>query len=363
MTPAAASSPACNDHAADTDPVIEAGWGTSASAIPSPAAGKAVQAGGVYAAGRGGGLQAPRRKAAAPSAGAGRQRASSGQGYAYGLLGVAIFSLTLPMTRVAVAEMDAVLVALGRALLAALPAAALLWLTGSRLPAPALWPGIALAAVGVVAGWPLASTLAMQTVPASHGAVVNGLLPLATAAFAAWRSGERAPLAFWAWAAAGAALVMAFALREGHGQLQAGDLWLLAAVVLGGLGYSEGARVARTLGGWRTICWVLVASAPLLVLPTAWLALQVERPPSVPALGAFAYLAGFSMFLGFFAWYRGLAAGGIARVGQVQLLQPFLTVAAAALLFGEPVSAATFIFAAAVIAVIAAGRRAAGRQP
>jgi len=285
------------------------------------------------------------------------------EGYAYGLLGVAIFSLTLPMTRTAVAELDPYLITLGRALLAAVPAAALLWLTRSRAPRGAEWPGIALAALGVVLGWPLTSTLAMQTAPASHGAVVGGLLPLSTAAFAAWRSRERLPAAFWAWATAGAALIAAFALREGHGQLQTADLWLLASVVLGGLGYSEGARVARTLEGWRTICWILVASAPLLVLPTAWLALQVPRLPSAAALGAFAYLAAFSMFLGFFAWYRGLAAGGIARVGQVQLLQPFLTVLAAALLFGERVPASTFVFAAAVIAVIAAGRRAAARQP
>lgn len=290
-------------------------------------------------------------------------RAPAGRGYLWGLLGVAIFSLTLPMTRIAVAELDPLLVALGRAFVAALPAAALLGLTRSRLPRPAEWRGIALAALGVVIGWPLLSTLAMQSAPAAHGAVVNGLLPLATAAFAAWRSGERPPAAFWAWAVAGTALVTAFALHEGHGRLQPADWWLLASVVLGGLGYNEGARVARTLGGWRTICWILVASAPFLALPAAWLAWQLDGMPSSAALGAFAYLALFSMFLGFFAWYRGLAAGGIARVGQVQLLQPFMTVAAAALLFGETVPPSTFAFAAAVIAVIAAGRRAARRQP
>jgi len=279
------------------------------------------------------------------------------EGYGYGLVGVLVFSLTLPMTRVAVAELSPLLVGLGRALAAALPAILLLALTRSRRPNRAEWPGVVLAAVGIVAGWPVASTLAMQTVPSSHGAVVNGLLPLCTAAFAAWRSHERLPRAFWLWAVAGAALVVAYSLRQGHGAPQPGDLWLLLAVVLGGMGYAEGARAARTLGGWRTICWALAISAPALALPVGWLAADAPAP-SGAAWAASAYLAFGSMFLGFFAWYRGLAVGGIARVGQVQLLQPFLTVLAAALLFGEPAQADTFAFAIAVIAVIAGGRRA-----
>jgi len=153
-----------------------------------------------------------------------------------------------------------------------------------------------------------------------------------------------------------------YSLRQGHGAPQPGDLWLLLAVVLGGMGYAEGARTARTLGGWRTICWALTISAPVLALPVGWLAAGAEAPGGAAAT-AFAYLAFGSMFLGFFAWYRGLAMGGIARVGQVQLLQPFLTVLAAALLFGEPVQADTFAFALAVIAVIAGGRRALAGSP
>jgi drug/metabolite transporter (DMT)-like permease len=129
-------------------------------------------------------------------------------------------------------------------------------------------------------------------------------------------------------------------------------------VLLGGLGYAEGARASRTLGGGRTICWALVISAPVVAAPVGWMAAQQASWPSAPVIYASAYLALGSMFLGFFAWYRGLAVGGIARVGQVQLLQPFLTVVAAALLFGESVEPATYVFAAAVIAVIAGGRRA-----
>ncbi len=300
-------------------------------------------------------LPSPSATSAAPS--------SLWEGYGYGFLGVLVFSLTLPMTRVAVAELAPLLVGLGRALIAALPAVALLWLTRSRRPNRAEWPGVILAALGIVVGWPLASSIAMQTVPSSQGAVFNGLLPLSTAAFAALRSGERPSAAFWGWAVAGAALVTAYALRQGEGTLTAGYLWLLVAVVLGGMGYAEGARASRTLGGWRTICWALAISAPVVALPVGWMAAQQPHWPSSDVIAACAYLAFGSMFLGFFAWYRGLAAGGIARVGQVQLLQPFLTVVAAALLFGETVEATTFVFAAAVIAVIAGGRRAIVRIP
>ncbi|MFY1992403.1 DMT family transporter [Achromobacter xylosoxidans] len=284
--------------------------------------------------------------------------ASSWEGYGYGLLGVVVFSLTLPMTRVAVAELPPLLVGLGRALLAAVPALALLWLTRSRRPDRREWPGVILTAIGIVVGWPLASSLAMQTVASSHGAVFNGLLPLSTAVFAAWRSGERPSPAFWGWAMVGAALVCAFALREGQGSLMMGDFWLLLAVLLGGMGYAEGARASRTLGGWRTICWALVISAPVLVAPVGWMAAQQAAWPAADVIWASAYLAFGSMFLGFFAWYRGLAAGGIARVGQIQLLQPFLTVLAATLFFGESADMVTFLFAAAVIVVIAGGRRA-----
>ncbi|OZI62360.1 DMT family transporter [Bordetella genomosp. 11] len=280
-------------------------------------------------------------------------------GYGAALLGILIFSLTLPMSRIAVAELHPLLVGLGRALAAAVPAALLLWLTRSRLPRREERYGVVLAALGVVVGWPIASTLAMQSVPAAHGAVINGLLPLSTAAFAALGSGERPSRQFWAWALAGAGLVAAFALREGGGAPQVGDLWLLLAVALGGMGYAEGARVSRTLGGWRTICWALVFSAPFIAAPVAWMAAHTPVAPSPAAWMALAYLSFGSMFLGFFAWYRGLARGGIARVGQVQLLQPFITVAAAAVLFGEQVTPATLAFALAVIAVIAGGKAAA----
>ncbi|CAB3740112.1 hypothetical protein LMG3441_05538 [Achromobacter kerstersii] len=182
------------------------------------------------------------------------------EGYGYGFLGVLVFSLTLPMTRLAVAELAPLLVGLGRALVAAVPAVALLWITRSRLPTRTEWPGVILAALGIVVGWPLASSLAMQTVPSANGAVFNGLLPLSTAAFAALRSGERPSAVFWGWAVAGAALVTAYALRQGDGVLTTGYLWLLVAVVLGGWAmrkahapHAHWAVRAPFAGRWRSV--------------------------------------------------------------------------------------------------------------
>jgi drug/metabolite transporter (DMT)-like permease len=269
---------------------------------------------------------------------------------------VLAFSLTLPMTRVAVVEMDPWLIGLGRAVLAAVPAAA--WLLWTRAPWPARthWRGLAAVVLGVIVGFPVCSSIGMATVPAAHGAIVVGVLPLATALFAALLGGERPSAAFWVFAVVGSALVLHFAWTRDGGTLSAGDLWLLGAVLLGALGYAEGGRLARTLGGPQVICWALVLAAPLLVLPVAWLAAQQAWPVSTPTLLAFGYVTLFSQLLGFFAWYRGLAEGGLARVGQVQLLQVFLTIGFAAWLFGERVEPHTWLYAGAVVALVAAGR-------
>lgn len=279
-------------------------------------------------------------------------------GYALGLVGVLCFSGTLPATRVAVAYLDPVFVGLGRALVAAVLAAVVLAATRSPWPARRLWPRLALVAAGVVVGWPVLSALAMRQVPAAHGAVVSGLLPLATALAGAWLAHERPAPRFWICAVAGSLVVVAFALWEGGGAPQWADLLLVGAVIAAAIGYAEGARLTHILGGWQVICWVLVLSAPFLVVPTALAtdARMLDAP--WPAWAGFGYVAVVSMFLGFFAWYRGLALGGIAAVGQTQLLQPFFTIFASALLLGERVDAATFIAAAGVVAAIAAGRRA-----
>lgn len=279
------------------------------------------------------------------------------QGMLLGLLGVTVFSLSLPMTHLAITGLDPVLVGLGRALVAAIPAAAMLIGYRERLPTPAQMRRLAVISFGVVIGFPVLSGIALMTVPASHGAVVNGLLPLATALYAAWLSHERPSRAFWFCAVLGSALVVVYAFVTGHGAPAAGDLWMLAAVAVCGLGYAEGARLAKELGNWQVICWALVLSAPVLVLPVGWLVWHHQGPVSLHAWFAFGYLALFSQFLGFIAWYAGLARGGIARVGQVQLLQIFLTLAFSALWFGETVSPLSWLFALGVLATVVAGRR------
>ncbi len=278
------------------------------------------------------------------------------RGLLLGFIGVLIFSLTLPMTRVAVAELDPWLIGLGRAVVAAIPAA--LYLAWRRAPRPrrAELSPLAAVAIGVIVGFPVCSSIGMQTVPASHGAIVVGVLPLATALFAAGLGGERPSKAFWLFAVAGSAVVLVFAWRSGGGGFATGDLWLLAAVVLGALGYAEGGRLARTFGGPEVICWALVVTAPLLLVPVAWLAWRQPWPVATTTVLAFGYVTLFSQFLGFFAWYRGLAEGGLARVGQVQLLQVFLTIGFAGLLFGETIDPATWGYAALVVALVAAGR-------
>lgn len=278
-------------------------------------------------------------------------------GMALGLLGVIIFSLTLPMTRIVVQELHPLLNGLGRALLAAIPAAALLLWRREKWPSWQQIKGLSLVALGVILGFPVFSAWAMQSVPASHGALVNGLQPLCVAFYAAWLSHERPSRAFWACAALGSALVLAYAMIMGAGQIQAGDLLMLAAIAVGGLGYAEGGRLAREMGGWQVICWALVLASPLLIVPVAYLALQHQGPVSAKAWWAFGYVSLFSQFIGFFAWYAGLALGGIARVSQIQLLQIFFTIAFSALFFGEQVEPITWVFAAGVIGTVVLGRK------
>ncbi|GJD49969.1 hypothetical protein OPKNFCMD_2705 [Methylobacterium crusticola] len=295
-------------------------------------------------------------QAAAPVTGPSAERARR-RAFLDGLIGVLIFSGSLPATRVAVMDLDPVFLTLARAGLAGLAAAALLLLFRQPRPARRDLGALALVAVGVVVGWPLCTALALRTVTAAHATVMVALLPLATAVFGVWRGAERPRPAFWLLSAAGSAVVAAFALRDGGGSIGPGDGFLLLGVVLCALGYAEGARLARRLGGWQVIAWALVLSLPvmapaaLLARPASWAAV------GWPALAALAYVSLFSMLVGFVFWYRGLARGGIAAVGQVQLLQPFASLALAALVLGEPVDAGLGVACAAVVATVAAARR------
>lgn len=275
-------------------------------------------------------------------------------GLALGALGVLAFSLSLPATRVAVQQLDPWFVAFGRAVGAALLAWAYLRLTGAPRPTRGQWWRLSIVAAGVVVGFPLFTSLALTTETSAHGAVVIAVLPAVTAVFAVLRAGERPPPLFWVASTGGLLAVLAFLVSTGavRGALSTPDLFLLGAVVLCGLGYAEGGALARELGGARTICWALLLSLPVTV-PVATAA-AVASPPHADAAGwaAFGYLTAVSMFLGFFAWYAGLARGGIARVGQIQLAQPVLTLVWSVLLIGETVAPASIVAALAVLACV-----------
>jgi drug/metabolite transporter (DMT)-like permease len=262
-------------------------------------------------------------------------QSTADNGWLFGLLGVIGFSFTLPATRLAVATLDPIIVGLGRALVAACFAAPLLWITRQPRPTRLQWRSIVIVLLGAVIGFPVLTAWAMREVPASHGAIVLGLLPLATAIAGALRAHERPSFAFWISSFCGSGAVVAYALYVGGGALHAADLILFGAVLSAALGYAEGARVGRTLGGWQVICWTLVLSVPVLVWPVGLAIAKQTATVSTASWLGFAYVSTVSMFLAFLAWFHGLATGGVARVSQLQLLQPFLTLAFSAAFLGE----------------------------
>jgi drug/metabolite transporter (DMT)-like permease len=278
----------------------------------------------------------------------------------WGALGVLAFSFSLPATRLAVKDLDPTFVGLGRALVAAALAAMLLAVTRQPRPDRADLPRFALVGLGVVIGFPICTSLALKHLSSAHASVIVGLLPAATAVFAVIRAGERPPRAFWAATAAGLVAVLAFAATQGAHGIAAADVLVLAAVALAALGYAEGGALSRRYGGWQVICWALILSAPALVVPVA-IAAQHNGTASTQAWLGFAYVAVFSMFLGFFAWYRGLALGGIAKIGQIQLAQPVLTLVWSALILGEHITAAMALTALLVLACVLATQKT--RQP
>ncbi|MGO1051277.1 DMT family transporter [Crossiella sp. CA198] len=281
-------------------------------------------------------------------------------GFLLGALGVLAFSLSLPMTRLAVAELNPWFVAFGRAAVAGTLALGYLWITGWQRLNRQQVKRLLLVGLGVVVGFPLFTSLALTVQTASHGAVVIAVLPAATAVWAVLRAGERPTGRFWLASGAGLLAVLVFVATAGglSGGFEAADLLLLAAVVLCGLGYAEGGALARDLGGARTICWALVVSLPLTVPATVFAALPiVPAAVSWQAWASFGYVSLVSMFLGFFAWYAGLARGGVARVGQVQLAQPVLGLGWAALLLGEEIGVFTAGMAVVVLLCVVLTQR------
>ncbi len=293
------------------------------------------------------------------------------QGLWLGLLGIVIFSVTLPMTRLAVGsvnapQMSGVFIALGRAVVAAALSAVFLLATRAPLPQRQHWWPLAITAGGVVFGFPLLTSIAMRYVEAVHASVIVGVLPLATAAVGALLHRQRPSSGFWLCAALGSALVVAFAvLRAGSAAgglaVHFADLLLLAAMLCAAVGYAYGARLSQQLRAEHVICWALVLSLPL-TLPLAFVSWP-QAPLKASAWWGFAYLAVFSMWLGSFAWYRGLALGGTVRVSQVQLVQPFLSMLFAVPLLGESLDAVTVGFGLAVIAAVFIGKKMPVNQP
>jgi drug/metabolite transporter (DMT)-like permease len=274
-----------------------------------------------------------------------------------GFLGVLAFSFTLPATRVAVEELDPTFVGIGREALAAVPAALILLATRAPWPSRSQLRRLALVVLGVVVGWPLFSALALQDLTSAHSAVIVGLLPAATAVAAVLRAGEHPSPAFWLASGAGLVSVLAFAASQGAGLLSTGDVLILIAVAASAVGYAEGAALARELGGWRVICWAVALAAPLTV-PVALVAgAGSDLSVSTDAWLGFAYVGLVSALLGFFPWYAGLARGGVAKIGQIQLVQPLLTLAWSAALLNEEVGPATILASIAVVACVVATQR------
>ncbi|WP_050625767.1 MULTISPECIES: DMT family transporter [Bradyrhizobium] len=275
------------------------------------------------------------------------------EGWGSGLLGVIIFSGSLPATRVAVAGFSPLFLTAARAAIAALLGAVLLAVLRQPWPQRRDLVSLTIVALGVVIGFPLLTALALQHITSAHSIVFIGLLPLSTAVFGVLRGGERPKPLFWLFSSIGGATVAGFALSNDGSASLTGDLLMVAAIVVCGLGYAEGAALSRRLGGWQVISWALVLSVPVTLLMTI-----MTLPPSWQGIGApawlgLAYVSIFSMLVGFVFWYRGLALGGIASVGQLQLLQPFFGLALAGLLLHEPVAwsmiAATMLVVVCVV--------------
>lgn len=279
-------------------------------------------------------------------------------GMGLGFIGIAIFGGTLPATRLAVEGLDPFFITAGRAAASGLLSAALLLMLRRRWPSMRQIRTMLICIVTIVFGFPGLMALAMLTVPAAHGGVVLGILPLTTAAAASVILGERPSLRFWLLAGLGTTVVVAFALRDSGGEIAIGDVYLFLAAISTSIGYVFSADLSHEMPGWEVISWILVLALPLTLPLAIWL--WPTNPGAVPTAAwvAFAYVSVFSMFVGFFAWNAGLVMGGVARVSQVQLLQTFVTLGLSAVINGEHVGPSTIAVAALVVAIVAAGRNA-----
>ncbi|WP_018689261.1 DMT family transporter [Ahrensia kielensis] len=282
---------------------------------------------------------------------------SSTAGWGSGLLGVIIFSGSLPATRMAVDGFDPFFLTSARAVIAGLLGAALLWLLRQKRPTSSDLGSMMIVAIGVVVGFPLLTAIALQHVTSAHSVIFIGLLPLSTAIFGVIRGGERPKPAFWIFSVTGSLLVAGFAFSQGSAGSLKGDLFMTAAIIVCGLGYAEGASLSRRLGGWQVISWALVLSLPIMLVMAAATLPVTWQNISVPAWMGLGYVSLFSMMIGFVFWYRGLALGGIAGVGQLQLLQPFFGLFLSAMLLSETVDLSMIAVAVLVVGCVAGAKR------
>jgi drug/metabolite transporter (DMT)-like permease len=279
------------------------------------------------------------------------------KGWINGFIGVVIFSGSMPATRLAVMDMSPIFVTVARATIASLLALMVLVAFKEKRPSPKHLFSLLIVALGAVIGFPLLSALALQHITSAHSLVFLGLLPMVTACFAVLRGGERPKPIFWLFSIIGSLLVIGYAIYQGINTSPIGDILMLAAIVLCGLAYAEGARLSKTLGGWQVISWALVLSLPLM-LPLMFIYQPASfSEVSTGAWMSLAYISLFSMFIGFIFWYRGLAQGGIAAVGQLQLLQPFFGLVLAATILHEKVSIAMLTITIAVILCVAGAKK------
>lgn len=279
------------------------------------------------------------------------------KGYLLGLAAVVIFGLTLPATRIAVAELPATFVGLGRAVVAAVIAGIFLKLGNAPRPDRRQLGRLTVASAGIIFGFPLFSAIAMKSAPAAHGGVVLGILPLATAAAGVVFARERPSLGFWFCGIAGAAAVVTFSLLDGGAEIYAADMLLVLAVISAAVGYAISGDLSRRLGGWQVISWALVISVPVLLVPVLWVLPDVNWQASAAAWLAFAYVAIFSQFLGFFFWNKAMAIAGVGRIGQLQLFQIYVTLVGSWALVGEQIKPVTIIFAVIVFITVWIGRK------
>jgi len=279
-----------------------------------------------------------------------------------GIMGVSAFGLTLPATRIVIPYLDPIFIGLGRAVVASIFAAIFLLCFRQAIPNRSQIYQLLIVALGVVVGFPVFSSWAMMYVPASHGGVVLGILPLATALVGVLIGNERPSIAFWVVGILGGGLVILYSLLQDSGGIHIADLALFGAVLSAAIGYAVGARLSKDIGGWQVICWALVLACPFIIVPTINYAPETLSNISLIAYASFLYLALVSQLFAFFVWYKGLALGGIARVSQTQLLQPFITLFASVLFLGEVIDIETIIFVILIVSCVWIGKQMPIRQ-